>query len=215
MRRFPTAAAIFVFSLVMIVIGGYLYIPGEYARLMRVTKLTKARSEIYTHLLVRYDKPPIYEEEYRMQDVEGISTFEYRIRGYNGKQITISAPPAAMYDVSFFYGRIDQDGIWQLVNQPPRGDTSIHYTLYVKQVVDFKQGDRTITFTDPKFWATTAGRQYTIDLSKQQPTDLLKLQGTALADPHYQMIVNDFRNFGPASFRAKIAAARASYFAKK
>ncbi|MHB8145687.1 MAG: hypothetical protein ACYDGM_00295 [Vulcanimicrobiaceae bacterium] len=211
MRRFPTAVAIFVFALVMVIIGWYIYIPGEYARLQRVAATKKAPSEIYTHLLIRYDKPPIYEEEYSMQDVEGISSFQYRIRGYNGKQITISAPPSETYDVSFFYGKINLDGIWQLVNQPPRGNTSIHYTLYVKQAIDFKQGDRTITFTDPKYWATTAGRQYSIDLSKQQPTDLLKLKSTALADPHYRMVVDDFRNFGPASFRAKIAAARASF----
>ena len=211
MRRFPTAAVIFVFSLVMVIIGWYIYIPSEYARLQRVAQQTKAPSEIYTHLLIRYDKPPIYEEEYRMQDVNGVSSFAYRIRGYNGRQITISVPPTEMYDVSFFYGKIDLDGIWQLMDQPPRGNTSIHYTLYVKQAIDFKHGDRTITFTDPKYWATTAGRQYSIDLSKQQPSDLLKLKSTALANPHYQMVVDDFRNFGPASFRAKIAAARASF----
>ena len=214
MRRFPTGTVIFVFALVMVIIGAFIYAPGEYSRLQRVTQTTKAPSAIYTHLLIRYDKPPIYEEEYRMQDVDGVSSFEYRIRGYNGKQITIAAPPSEIYDVSFFYGKIDQDGIWRLVNQPPRGNTTAHYTLYVKEMVDFKQGDRRITFTDPKYWATTAGRQYQIDLSKHQPSDLLKLQSTSLADPHYQMVVDDFLRFGPASFRAKIAAARSSYFAK-
>lgn len=215
MRRFPMAAAIAVFALVMIVIGWFIYAPSELARLHRVTALNRARSEIYAHLLIRYDKPPIYEEEYRMSDIEGVSTFSYRIRGYNGRQVTLSAPPAQMYDVSFFYGKIDQDGIWQLVNKPPRGNTDVHYTLYVKQLVDFKQGDRTITFTDPKYWATEAGRQYNIDLSKQKPSDLLTLSSTSLADPHYQMVVNDFLAFGPQSFRKKIAALRASYLAHR
>jgi hypothetical protein len=114
-----------------------------------------------------------------------------------------------MYDVSFFFGRLDQDGVWQIVNQPPRGNTDVHYTVYVKQLADFKQGDRTITFTDPHYWATTAGRQYSIDLSKESPNDLLKLKSTELADDRYQK-VDDFRSFGPESFRTKIADARAS-----
>ena len=215
MRRFPTAAAIFVFSLVMIVIGGYLYIPGEYARLMRVTKLTKARSEIYTHLLIRYDKPPIYEEEYRMQDVEGVTTYDYRIRSYAGKQITITAPDHRTYDVSFFFGQLQEDGVWKLMDKPPRGNTAIHYTVYVKQQVDYKQGDRTIVFTDPHYWATVAGHQFTIDLSKQSPSDLLKMKSTQLADPHYQLVVNDFLTFGPPAFRRRIAAARAELHAPK
>jgi len=104
-----------------------------------------------------------------------------------------------------------QDGVWDLMNRPPRGDTSVHYTIYVKQKADFKQGDRTVTFTDPHYWATTAGRQYTIDLRKTNPNDLLKLQGTQLADPRYQKVVDDFRAFGPPNFRAKIAALRASF----
>jgi hypothetical protein len=100
--------------------------------------------------------------------------------------------------------------VWQLVNQPPRGNTSVHYTIHVRQVVDFKQGERTITFTDPHYWAVTAGRQYNIDLSKNSPSDLLKMNSTSLADPRYLTIVNDFRNFGPDEFRARIVKARAS-----
>ena len=45
----------------------------------------KAPSELYArHARFAIAKPPIYEEEYRMSDVEGVSTFDYRIRGYNG-----------------------------------------------------------------------------------------------------------------------------------
>ena len=202
--------AILLFAIFMAVTGYFIYWRNETGRLAQVAKIHLAKSEIYSRLLIAYDKPPVYQEEYRMQDIEGKSSFTYLIRSYAGREISISAPPAAMYDVSFFYGKLDQDGVWQIVNQPPRGDTSVHYTVYVRQVVDFKQGDRTVTFTDPHYWATTAGRQYNIDLSKNSPSDLLKMESKSLADPRYQTIVNDFRNFGPDEFRARIAKARAS-----
>ena len=209
MRRFPVAPAIVLLTVVIGIIGWRFSIPSEYRRLQEVAATRKARSEIYTRMLVRYDKPPIYEEEYRMADVEGVSTYDYRIRAYNGKEITITQPPRRMYDVSYFYGSLDQDGVWQLTNRPLRGNATVHYTVYVKQLVDFKQGERTITFTDPHYWATTAGRQYQIDLSKQKPSDLLTMQSTQLADPHYADVVRDFREFGPPTFRSKIAAAQA------
>lgn len=207
------AGAILVFAIIMAILGYRVYHGHtEFSRLGAVSHVIQAPSQIYCRLLVSYDKPPVYEEEYRMQDIEGMSTFEYRIRTYDGKQITIKAPPHEMYDVSYFYGKLDQDGVWQLVNQPPRGNTNVHYTVYVKQLADYKQGERTITFTDPHYWATTGGRQFQIDLSKNKPGDLLKMQSTVLENPHYLQIVNDFRDFGPDSFKARIARARASAF---
>ncbi len=201
---------ILLFAIFMGVTGYFIYWRGETRRVSQVAKIHQAKSEIYAHLLIAYDNPPVYQEEYRMQDIEGKSTFTYRIRSYAGKEINITAPPAAMYDVSFFFGRLDQDGVWQIVNQPPRGNTAVHYTVYVKQVVDFKQGDRTVMFTDPHWWAVNAGRQYNIDLSKNSPQDLLKMQSTSLADKRYLTIVDDFRNFGPDEFRRRIAQARAT-----
>jgi hypothetical protein len=211
MRRFPTALAILIFAIFMAYTGYRIYWHVEIPRLQEVAKIHNAKSEIYAHLLIGYAKPPVYEEEYRMQDVEGTSTFEYRIRAYNGKQVTLTVPPAHLYDVSFFYGKLDQDGVWQIVNQPDRGNTDVRYTVYVKQLADFKQGERTVTFTDPKYWATTAGRQYNIDLSKNNPGDLLKMQSTQLADKRYQNVVNDFLTFGPDSFRNRVAEIRKKF----
>lgn len=211
MRRFPTTAFIIVFAIVMAILGWRVYYgKTEFSRVNTVSRAQHAPSQLYARLLIGYDKPPIYEEEYNMKDIEGVSTFTYRIRTYAGKQLTITAPPKQMYDVSFFFGSLDQDGVWQLVNKPPRGNTDVHYTVYVKQLADFKQGERTITFTDPHYWATTAGRQFNIDLSKTNPNDLLKLQSSSLADPRYQKIVDDFRGFGPPSFREKVSRARAA-----
>ncbi len=204
--------AIFIFVAVMTVIGVRLYASHpEFSSLGAVEKVKNQPSAIYASLLIRYEKPPIYEEAYTTQDLDGVTTFQYRIRSYAGRQVTITAPPHSTTDVSYFFGKLVQDGVWDLMNKAPAGDTNAHYTIYVKQTADFKTGDRTITFTDPHYWATTAGRQYTIDLRKTNPNDLLKLQGSQLADPRYQEIVDDFRAFGPPAFRDKVAALRASF----
>lgn len=159
-------------------------------------------------MLVRYPKPPIYEEEYRMSDVEGVSTFVYRVRGNKGHEITVTAPAARVYDVSFFFGKLDQDGVWQLVNRAPLPSADASYTVYVKQVVDYKHGERIVTFTNPQYWATKKGHEFEIDLSKGVPSDLLHVQSTQVADPRYEEIVNDFRQFGPDEFRRNVENAR-------
>lgn len=210
MRRYPITWSIIIFTVIMLIVIWRIYSATELGRLNEVAHVRQAPSELYARLLIRYDKTPIYEEEYRLQDIEGVSTFDYRVRGYNGKQITITAPAKRVYDVSYFFGALDNDGVWQIVNRPPRGNTSAHYTIYVKQLADFKHGERTVTFTDPRYWATVAGRQFHLDLSKQKPSDLLQLQSTQLADPRYEQIVEAFRSFGPDEFRRRIAAALAS-----
>lgn len=225
-RHVPFGWFILILSLVTLGWIYFKYIPIEGAKLEQVVSL-KCPSDIALRLTLDYDKPPIYQEEYLMNDVDGISTSSYRIRGYAGKQIKISAPATATYDVSFLFGLVVQDGIWDLMDRAPRGDTDVHYTLYVRQKAlitvtdpktgdtktECKTGDRTITFTDPHYLATTAGRQYQIDLGQgapKSPADLLKMQSTTLANPHYEKIVNDIRAFGPDSFRSKVAAARAT-----
>ncbi len=213
MRRFPIELTLLVLAVVLMVVG--IRMNTDLNKLPQLQRVKQAPSAVYLKLLVRYDRPPIYEEAYAMQDVQGVSTFDYRIRGYAGKQITVTAPPAAVYDVSFFFSMLNQQGIWQLQNRPPAGDTSVRYTLYVKQRADYREGDRTITFTDPTYWATLAGRQYEIHLDKNGPTpDLLHLQGTTRADPRFLEIVKEFRAFGPPAFRAHVAQARAAILAE-
>lgn len=194
------------------------YVPLELKQLAQVDKLKACPSEIYLRMLVHYDKPPIYEEEYRMQDVDGASKASYRIRTYAGKEVTVTEPARLETDVSFLFGQVVQDGIWDLTNRAPAGNTNAHYTLYVKQLVDCKQGDRTVTFTDPKHIATDIGREYRIDLSKEKiksPADLLHLESTSLADPHYLAVVNDFRSFGSDTFRKNVTEAQAAARSRK
>jgi hypothetical protein len=209
MRRFPIEIFIVVLCAVMLVLGWRIYGPGEMGRFGPAIHAQRAPSALYARLLIRYVNPPIYEEEYRMSDVEGVSTFDYRIRGSKGHEITVTAPPARVYDVSFFFGKLVQDGIWQLMNKPPRPDADAHYTVWVKQLADYKQGQRTVTFTDPDYWAKRAGQQFEIDLSKGVPKNLVFIAGQQAGDTRYQQIVNDFRSFGPDQFRHNVAAAQA------
>lgn len=225
-RRFPIGWTIFAVSIVTLVWVYIAYFPSESRKLEATSAALVCPSDLQLRMTIRYDAPPIYEETYAMRDADGVSTSSYRIRSYAGKQITIQAPPQKTFDVSFLFGRVVQDGIWKLVDRPGRGDTSAHYTLYIRQKAliqvdlpnggtktECRTGDRTITFTDPHYWATMAGREYHIDLGKGAPqsaSDLTKLSSSSLADPHYQMVVDDILAFGPASFRTKVAAARAT-----
>jgi len=209
MRRFPIEILIVVLCVVMLALGWRIYGAGEMGRFGPAVHAQRAPSELYARMLIHYVKPPILEEEYRMSDIEGVSTFDYRIRGYDGRQITVTAPSARVYDVSFFFGRLGQDGIWELVNKPPRPNAPASYTVFVKQLADYKQGQRTVTFTDPQYWASRAGQSFEIDLSKGVPKDLVHIESEQAGDSRYAQIVADFRDFGPDEFKHNVAVAQA------
>jgi hypothetical protein len=208
-RRFPIEILIIVLCIVMLALGWRIYGAGEMGRFGPAIHAQKAPSELYARMLVRYANAPVYEEEYRMSDVEGVSKFDYRIRGVKGHEITVTAPPARVYDVSFFFGRLVQDGVWQLVDKPPLPKAGARYTVFVKQLADYQHGQRTVTFTDPQYWASKAGQQFQIDLSQGVPKNLVYVMSRQTGDTHYQQIVTDFRNFGPDEFRHNVAAAQA------
>lgn len=209
MRRFPLGILIVIICIVMLGLGWRIYGTGEMGRFGPAIHAQRAPSELHARLLIRYTKPPIYEEEFRMSDIEGVSTYDYRIRGVNGHQITVTAPAARVYDVSFFVGKLDQDGIWDLDSKPPLPDAEAHYTVWVKQLADYKQGERTVTFTNPEHWAKKAGQSFEIDLSKGVPKNLVFMASQQAGDARYQQIVNDFRSFGPDEFRHNVAGAQA------
>lgn len=208
--------AIFIFVVVFIVVGT-IFIPWpDFQHKPEVSRVRQSASVLDLGLTIKYDKPPIYLEQYTMRNDNGVSTAQYKIQGYSGKVVTITLPPDKTYAVTFLFQQVVQDGIWQLMNKPPAGNTDAHYTLHIFQIADNKQGQRTVLFTDPHYWAVTAGRQYQIQLSKNSPTpDLTKLKSTTLADPRYEKIVQDFRNFGPPSFKQKVARAQAMIRASK
>lgn len=173
-------------------------------------------SAIHVSLQLRYARGSILKEEYRMSDLDGISQAEYRLSDRHGRTTVIELVPQKMVDVAFFYGKVDHDGIWDLPNRPPRGDLSTSYLLAVDQTIGSAHGNRVVYFTDPRYWATTAGRSYAIALKRDKPVpNVIQLESTSLADPRYELIVDDFRAFGSSDFRARIRAARAQLLDKE
>jgi hypothetical protein len=210
MRKPSSGTVIGIFVIIMLIVGlRFIHWP-DFAHQKEVERIANQESAYYLKMTIHYEKPPVYEEVWDIRDVNGVSTATYKITGYSGKVVTVTAPPDKNTNVSFFAERVVADGIWDLTSQPPRGDTSKTYTVYIKQIADFKTGIRTVIFTDPHYWATTAGRQFHIHLDKKKPTpNLVTLQSQALADPRYEKVVNEFLDFGTPSFKAKVAHARA------
>lgn len=216
MRRdnwFGTAIFIFV---VVFIISGLVFVKWpDLAHRADVNRVLYQHSLGQASLTIDYAKPPVYRETYLMVDDNGVSSARYTIQGYSGKVVTISLPPVkttvAGRNVGYFFEDVTQnDQAWQLVNKPPAGNTDVRYTLHLHQIADNRQGVRTVTFTDPHYWAVTAGRQYEIVMNKNGPTpDLTKLKSTTLADPRYEKVVQAFRSFGPPSFKQKVAQAQA------
>jgi hypothetical protein len=209
MRRPWLPTALFIFAIVFLVVGTIFIKWPDFQNKPEVSRVRQAPTVLELRLTITYDKPPIYQEQYLIRNNNGLSTAQYKITGYSGKVVSITMPPAQRYDMTFFFEDVVADGVWQLTNRPPRGNTDVRYTLYVHEIANRRQGSRTITFTDPHYWAVTAGRQYSIHLSPNSPTpDLLKLKSTSLADPRFEKIVQAFRSFGPPSFRQKILQAQ-------
>jgi hypothetical protein len=176
-------------------------------------EVLNSRSELRVSMTVRHDDGPISQEEYRMSDVDGLSKSRYRALGRNGLAITIDERPRVTIEegpnVAFLFQQTVLDGIWELPSRPPRGDTSTHYTIEVYQLTGDQHGSHRFEFTDPHYWATTGGHQFHITLDKNKPVpNLLTLSSTTLVEPRYEKLVADFREFGPQSFRDKVAAAQ-------
>nr|MDQ2681792.1 hypothetical protein [Candidatus Eremiobacteraeota bacterium] len=201
---------ILVLALAGIITGWLLFQHPIAKRYNAAHTMLLSRSEIHLSMTVAYTHGPIVDERYSMADLDGVSSSNYTIIGTDGKKISITAPPEKTTEVSFFFDKAVQDGIWKIVNRPPRGDSSKHYTISIRQVAQKEAGSRTVTFTDPHYWAVTAGRQFHIHLDPHKPTpNLLTLQSTSVADPSYAKLVDDFRSFGPDSFKEKIRRATA------
>ena len=72
-----------------------------------------------------------------------------------------------------------------------------------------KHGSHEFSFTDPHYWATTGGHQYTIHLDRNKPVpNLLQMSSTVLVEPRYEKIVDAFLDYGSEAFRSKVAAAQ-------
>ncbi len=213
MRRNPVPALIFIVTLIGLA-GAYAFFERSvFPRYAATRNVLASKSDIALRMVVSYERGPLLEEDYSMHDADGVSSAVYRGLGRNGVQITIAERPRKTIEegsnVAYLFGQAVQDGIWDLPSKPPRGDTTARYTISVYQLVAGKHGSYRFTFTDPHYWATTGGHQFHIKLDKHKPIpNLLTMSSTVLVEPRYQKLVDDFRTFGPRSFRSKVAAAQ-------
>ena len=212
-RRNPIPA----FIAVVAIIGlgcAYAYFSFSQTDRYRASRHVLAeKSTIDLRMTVDYERGPIAREDYRMSDDDGISATSYRVLGRGGTEVTVTERPRATLEqganVADLFGRVVQDGIWELHARPPRGDTTTRYTIAIAQVAGAAHGSYRFSFTDPHYWATTGGHQFHIVLAKGKPLpDLLQLSSTTLVEPRYGRLVEDLRSFGPPAFRAKMLVAR-------
>lgn len=213
MRRNLTPLLILVAVLVGLGAAYYDFRTTEVSRINQSARVSQQRSEIRLSMTIAYDRGPLVRETYRMADINGTSMLQYQVLGRNNVQITIVERPRPTLqegvNVAFLFDELVRDGIWDLHSRPPRGDTTVHYTLAITQITGNTHGSHQFAFTDPRYWATTGGRQFHLTLDRNKPLpDLLRMSSTVLIEPRYGQLVVDFRTFGPPSFRDKVDAAR-------
>ena len=212
MRRFPIELLIVVVVVVMLIWAGGSTASARWGASGRRSTRRRAPSELYARMLVRYAKPPIYQEEYRMSDIEGVSAFSYRIRGYNGRQITIKAPPARGLRRQLL--RRAPRSRWRLADRQPRPVTRCRRALYrLREASRRLQTGRSHRDLHRSALLGDEGADgSTRSISRKAcPTICVHMTSTQVADPRYEQIVKDFRDFGPDEFRHNVAAAQATH----
>jgi hypothetical protein len=208
MRRFPVTTFIII-AVVLAAVGGWLvFAKTEHQRFVAVQRVLHSRSEFRLTYVIEHAEGPIARERWSMKNIDGVSSASYAVTNRTGTTATFDEPMQG-YAVTFLFERLVQDGIWDLHTRPPRGkDRDIH-AVTIEQVADKASGQHHFEFTDPRYIATSAGREYHIHLDPNKPVpDLLSLESTSTADTRYQKIVDDFEQFGSPGFKATIIAAR-------
>jgi hypothetical protein len=209
MRRFPVTLLILAAVLVAGVGGWLLFAQQEHDRFVAVDRINHSRSEFTLEYTVSHTSGPIAREVWSMKNIDGHSTASYAAVDRHGTKARFDEPVAG-YDVTFLFEKLIQDGIWNLETRPFRGSSETLHVVKISQVADKASGSHRFLFSDARYIATEAGREYHIHLDPHKPVpDLVNLESTSTADPRYQKIVEDFEQFGSPSFKRTIAEARA------
>jgi hypothetical protein len=209
MRRFPVALAIVVVAVVAVIGGWLIFAKSEHDRFVAVDRVNRSRSEIRLSYTLAHTNGPLAREVWSMKNIDGHSTASYTAVDRHGNKATFDEPITG-YDVTFLFDRLVADGIWELRTRPFRGSSQTLHVVEIFQLADTASGSHRFQFSDAQYIATEAGREYHIHLDPHKPLpDVLNLQSTSTADPRYQKIADDFEQFGPARFKATVAAAKA------
>jgi hypothetical protein len=209
MRRFPVTVLILVAAIAVFVGGWILFAKSEHERFVAVQRVGRSRSEIRLSYIVDHTSGRIAREVWSMKNIDGHSVASYAAIDRKGTKATFDEQIPG-YDVTFLFDRLVADGIWELQTRPFRGSSEVLHVVEISQVADKSSGSHRFQFSDAHYIAKEAGREYHIHLDPHKPVpDLVNLQSTSTADPRYQKIAEDFESFGPARFKATIAAAKA------
>ncbi len=209
MRRVPISLLIVLAAIAMAVSGWMLFAKTEHDRFVAVDRVNHSRSEIRFSYAVIHTNGPIAREVWSMQNINGHSVASYTAVDRRGTKATFDEQIEG-YDVTFLFDTLVQDGIWELQTRPFLGSSQTLHVVQISQIADKSSGSHRFQFSDAHYIATEAGREYHIHLDPHKPVpDLLSLQSTSTADPRYEKIAQDFEQFGPARFKATIAAAKA------
>lgn len=200
-------SALAVLAVLAIAVGTWvIYATQEAHRFKGAKNVLTAKSEIRLRLDINHTGGPFTEETYILNDIDGESSATYRVAGRNNTAVTVEMKPYQTYDVSFAFGRLVQDGLWDSVSKPARGDLSTTYAVTAYQSIEGKSGTHRFTFTDPHYWANA--REFQIHLEKGKALPNLLVLAENARDKRYEEIVNDFRTFGTKEFQDQIARAQ-------
>lgn len=172
-------------------------------------RILNSRSEIRLALTIEYSSGQIAREEYNMVNLNGASSARYTGTNRSGLTIKLATLPRESFDVSFLFGKVVTDGVWELEDRPLRGDKTRIYRVWIHQLIDGASGTHAFQFTDPHYWATIGGREFHLHLDRTKPIpNLLQMNSTSRIEPRYGRVLDDLLQYGSPAFRAKIAQAQ-------
>jgi hypothetical protein len=208
MSRFPTTAVILV-TIGLAAVGVWRLLAGqEHDRFVAVDKVRHSPTAIRFAYAVDHERGRIAREEWRFANVDGRSTASYTAVDRNGNRASFDERVDG-YDVTFLFEKLVQDGIWTLQTRPLRGNDPDVHSVQIDQIAGAEHGAHAFRFSDPHYLATSAGREYRIQLDRSKPVpDILKLDSTSTADDRYLKIVTDVESFGSDRFKRTLAEAR-------
>ena len=209
MRRFPLIPTLVLLAAIVAAVGGWvLFSKAEHDRFVAVDKIRQQRSEVHLSYLLQHTDGPIASETWTFKNIDGRSTASYAAVDRHGTKASFDES-IANYDVTFLFQKLVLDGIWDLESRPFRGKSDKLHVVEISQIADTKHGSHRFMFSDATYIANEAGREYHIHLDKNKPLpNLLDLQSVSTADPRYKKIADDFEQFGSATFKRTMKAAR-------